>query len=58
MHRPRVYLEIDRADLGWRYRVLLGITQVDTGWRPTRHWAIAAGRRKRQPLLKDPSSAS
>lgn len=46
--RPRVYLEIEPADIGWRYRVLLGITEKSAGWRPTRNCAIRAGRRARQ----------
>lgn len=51
--RPRVYLEIVEADVGWRYRVLIGITEVESGWRPTWKWARRSGRRAREPYLAD-----
>lgn len=51
--RPRVYLEVVRAEIGWRYQVLVGITEVRRGWRPSRKWARNAGRRARRPYLAD-----
>jgi hypothetical protein len=52
-YRPRVYLEIIPADLGWRYQVLVGITEVERGWRPTWKWARTAGRRARRPYIDE-----
>lgn len=49
--RSRIYLELRRAEIGWRYQILVGITEVKRGWRPTWKWARNAGRRARRPFL-------